>query len=163
MSFNLLIRILIFIIMSVTIMLIALPCFVKGSDTLLQIYSIAKTLFSSLCHQLPEKSYHCNSMPLLVCARCTGIYAGLFFASLLFLLFAQIHSKKMLYLFFAALLLIIADAALSTLNVYSYSKTIATLTGFFTGFTGMMIIEEVIIKTIEKYDTNSPTDNPSCI
>src|SRR5438552_2016659 len=31
---------------------------------------------SLVCHQLPERSFHLESVPLPVCARCTGIYAG---------------------------------------------------------------------------------------
>jgi uncharacterized membrane protein len=31
---------------------------------------------SVICHQRPERSFYIGSMPLAVCARCTGIYAG---------------------------------------------------------------------------------------
>jgi uncharacterized membrane protein len=31
---------------------------------------------SLVCHQLPQRSFHLWSVPLPVCARCTGIYAG---------------------------------------------------------------------------------------
>src|SRR5258708_27186713 len=31
---------------------------------------------SLVCHQLPARSFHLWSVPLPVCARCTGIYAG---------------------------------------------------------------------------------------
>ena len=31
---------------------------------------------SLICHQRPERSFHLASLPLPVCARCTGIYAG---------------------------------------------------------------------------------------
>jgi uncharacterized membrane protein len=29
-----------------------------------------------ICHQQPERSFYVGSIPLPVCARCTGIYAG---------------------------------------------------------------------------------------
>jgi uncharacterized membrane protein len=38
-------------------------------------------LGSIVCHQRPERSFHLASVPLPVCARCTGIYAGAAFAS----------------------------------------------------------------------------------
>ena len=31
---------------------------------------------SVICHQQPERSFYVGSIPLPVCARCTGIYAG---------------------------------------------------------------------------------------
>ena len=32
--------------------------------------------FSSICHQLPERSWHIGGEPLAVCIRCTSIYFG---------------------------------------------------------------------------------------
>lgn len=40
--------------------------------------------FSSICHQIPERSFLMWGYPLAVCARCTGIYAGFLFSVLLF-------------------------------------------------------------------------------
>lgn len=31
---------------------------------------------SVICHQRPERSFHLGTVPLPVCARCVGIYAG---------------------------------------------------------------------------------------
>lgn len=33
-------------------------------------------LFSSVCHQIPSRSFICFGYPLAVCARCLGIYVG---------------------------------------------------------------------------------------
>ncbi|OLE50751.1 MAG: hypothetical protein AUG51_26745 [Acidobacteria bacterium 13_1_20CM_3_53_8] len=33
--------------------------------------------FRYVCHQIPERSFYVAGHPLAVCARCTGIYAGL--------------------------------------------------------------------------------------
>ena len=33
-------------------------------------------VFSYLCHQLPERSFHFAGHPFAVCSRCTGLYAG---------------------------------------------------------------------------------------
>ncbi len=34
-------------------------------------------IFSSLCHQIPDRSFWINGQPMAVCSRCFGIYAGL--------------------------------------------------------------------------------------
>jgi uncharacterized membrane protein len=42
-------------------------------------YAFAFALYaigSLVCHQLPARSFHLASVPLPVCARCVGIYAG---------------------------------------------------------------------------------------
>jgi uncharacterized membrane protein len=43
------------------------------------VYAIGRVV----CHQLPERSFYLWAAQLPVCARCTGIYAGAAFASLL--------------------------------------------------------------------------------
>lgn len=42
-------------------------------------WSLASALyggFSVICHQQPARSFHAWGMPLAVCARCAGLYAG---------------------------------------------------------------------------------------
>lgn len=38
---------------------------------------MARQCFAPLCHQLTERSFYLWHQPLAVCARCSGIYAGL--------------------------------------------------------------------------------------
>ena len=39
-------------------------------------------VFSYLCHQIPERSFHLAGHPFAVCSRCTGLYAGFALATL---------------------------------------------------------------------------------
>lgn len=51
------------------------------------LYGLALAVYaigSFVCHQLPQRSFYLWSVPMPVCARCAGIYAGAAFASLFF-------------------------------------------------------------------------------
>lgn len=38
-------------------------------------------LFGSLCHQIPSRCFHLSGIPMPVCTRCFGIYAGFFWGT----------------------------------------------------------------------------------
>ncbi len=46
-----------------------------------------------VCHRLPERSFLIAGLQLPVCARCTGIFAGVFVAGLILLLFRRGGNK----------------------------------------------------------------------
>jgi uncharacterized membrane protein len=52
----------------------------QANDHTLFAGSIYKT-FSYLCHQIPERSCRLGDRQFAVCSRCTGLYAGLAFAT----------------------------------------------------------------------------------
>ncbi len=45
--------------------------------------SAAAPMYAALCHQQPERCYHVGGEPLPVCARCLGLWLGLFLAAAL--------------------------------------------------------------------------------
>ena len=47
--------------------------------------------FSHVCHQQPERSFFVAGLPLAVCARCTGLYAGFVIATLLYPLLTSLR------------------------------------------------------------------------
>ena len=63
------------------LLIVAAPLLLASGHTssALAIYEI----FSYLCHQLPERSFHIEDHKFAVCSRCTGIYFG-FALSVLF-------------------------------------------------------------------------------
>ena len=50
--------------------------------------------FSSVCHQIPGRSFYLAGHPLAVCARCTGLYVGLAAGVLLFPLVRPLRSAE---------------------------------------------------------------------
>jgi uncharacterized membrane protein len=41
-------------------------------------------VFSYVCHQIPERSFHLAGQQFAVCSRCTGLYAGFAVAALVY-------------------------------------------------------------------------------
>ncbi|WP_304507475.1 DUF2085 domain-containing protein [Anaerotignum sp.] len=49
---------------------------------------------SAVCHQMAERSFILDGMKLPVCARCTGIYSGIFFSMVFFFIFGRLKGNK---------------------------------------------------------------------
>lgn len=49
---------------------------------------------SAVCHQMVERSFIFGGIPLPVCARCTGIYSGVFFSMIFFLFSNRLKGNK---------------------------------------------------------------------
>lgn len=95
-------------------------------------FFIIKQMYSNVCHQLPERCIEWNGWTFLVCARCTGIYAGAAAASLFSLIINKriIISRKLMIF---ALLPMLIDVILYSAGVYQYSKSSAFISGLFSG------------------------------
>lgn len=95
--------------------------------------------YSTVCHQNENKSFTCNGIPFLVCARCTGIYFGTFLSSIIIIgtkRIDQINFNQQV-LFSLPMLL---DVFLYSLGLYDYNKIIAASTGFLFGSTIFLYI-----------------------
>jgi uncharacterized membrane protein len=58
---------------------------------------VAQTIyqtFSFLCHQIPERSFFIKGHQFGVCARCTGLYSGFMFATLVYPLIRSLRQTK---------------------------------------------------------------------
>lgn len=86
--------------------------------------------FSSICHQIPERSFSIWGYPLAVCARCTGIYGGFLFAVLLFPFFnrssVRISSSMVLI---SAFLPSVCEFSLAHGGILASTNTIRFLVG----------------------------------
>jgi len=91
-----------------------------------------KKTFSVVCHQNPERTIIIDGHSMLVCARCSGIYAGALISSFSTLLYGKIYikSNKLLYILSLPILI---DWLLVLLGIKAYSRTAAVITGFLFG------------------------------
>jgi uncharacterized membrane protein len=89
---------------------------------------------SLICHQLPERSLYAGGTVLPVCARDTGIYAGIFTAMLFLLLMRRLGAQKPPHtaaaVFMCALMLpMVLDGLLSYTGIIRTTNTARLFTG----------------------------------
>lgn len=126
------IRFLIFILVLVWYAGIFSSCLSRIDSNILKFYPFIKQAYSTVCHQNSEKVIHTSCGTTLVCARCTGIYSGVFLISFISIITPFRKAPHIKYLYYAALPMLF-DVISTTMNLYNYSKTIAFLTGLFFG------------------------------
>lgn len=98
--------------------------------------------YSIVCHQEPEKLFSIGNYKTLVCSRCTGIYFGALFSSIIALtgLIRKTNTKVLL----SSSIPMFIDVVLYSFGLYSYSKTIALFTGLLLGSVGFIYIQDAL-------------------
>jgi uncharacterized membrane protein len=99
--------------------------------------------YSLVCHQSEPSLINFGDAHLLVCARCAGLYLGALSMAII-MLFNLLKLKMSLIplMIFSAPLVI--DAFAVRLNIYSYSNTIAFITGLLCGAIVLFYILDAI-------------------
>ena len=104
--------------------------------------------YTLVCHVQPEKLFTFSEFHTFVCSRCTGIYFGALISSfVIFLGFNKTIDTKLLLLSSIPMFI---DVLLYSLNVNSYSKYIALLSGLLLGSIGFIYIHSSIIELLIK-------------
>ena len=62
--------------------------------SLIDMFDLMERMGSAVCHQMAERSFIFEGMQMPLCARCTGIYIGAFFAFCFFFLKKRMNSGK---------------------------------------------------------------------
>lgn len=125
------------ILLLIWIVLFISPCL--NLTLLKSFYPFSKIFYSTVCHQEETKSFACNNITFLVCARCTGIYFGALLSSIVVLSkkrIEQINFNQQV-LFSLPMLM---DVILYSVGFYDYNKIIAASTGFLFGSTIFLYI-----------------------
>lgn len=109
--------------------------------------------FSLVCHQDNEKLIRVFNLPLLVCARCSGIYIGLFASSLTNFFITKKIKVSTRSLIISSLPML-CDVISSTSGIYKYSNIAAFITGLFFGtvlfFYFYNVIQEYFAKNLRE-------------
>jgi uncharacterized membrane protein len=91
--------------------------------------------FHTICHQLTERSIYIFGAPLAVCMRCSAIYFGFLFGTILFVplrLFSVAVSERRVLLIISILPLL-ADVVLDVLGVHASTGATRLITGLLFG------------------------------
>lgn len=97
--------------------------------------AIVYQVFAPLCHQMPKRSFHLEGLPLAVCARCAGVYAGSVLGLLVYPLWRRIDNQSMPHRLWLlpALAPMAIDAVGGALGLVQGTNLLRAATGAFSG------------------------------
>lgn len=97
-----------------------------------------RALFRLTCHGIPERSLTIAGEPMAICARCTGIWAGLLTGSLLFGIGALRRPVITPRVMFLVALPLIIDGVSQATGLRESTNLLRLMTGFPTGLVGIL-------------------------
>jgi uncharacterized membrane protein len=96
----------------------------------------AYRFFSYICHQINNRSFHYHEFPFAVCARCFGVYLGVFIGFIAYPFFRQIENNEpfpRIWLFLAMIPMAI-DFSLGFFHIWENTHISRLITGGILGF-----------------------------
>lgn len=132
-------RIFVFLLISVWCVGFSFKSLSGGSTLSIVSSPVLNLFYHNVCHQEDQKLIIIKGFPLLVCARCTGIYLGALIASV-FVLISLRNIKISNILFKFTLVILGADVIINNLFFTNYSKLTAFITGLFFGAICFLIV-----------------------
>jgi uncharacterized membrane protein len=108
--------------------------------------------FSSVCHQMPARSFWAWGSPLAVCQRCTGIYFGMLLFSILTLVrpCLFLNQRPIRYLVVVASLPLALDAMLPHLGLWTSTPLTRFLSGVLFGSMLLMLLRLAALQFLEQ-------------
>lgn len=102
-------------------------------------------LFSGVCHQIPDRTYHLNGQPMAVNSRCFGIFLGMFISWCLIPVYKNLNIKRsaaVTVLLFAAGLQII-DYIGNLMQLWENTNHSRAALGGFLGLVSFTVIADL--------------------
>ena len=120
--------------------LTAIPIVILGSSSLCA-WAIAhgastrwRLLFRMLCHGIEQRCLTMFGVPMPICARCTGIYVGLFAGIIGFLIFPIVEERMMRTMMALAALPMAIDGLTQAVGLRESTNSLRFVTGFVAAF-----------------------------
>jgi uncharacterized membrane protein len=141
--------------------LAAIPVIILGLSTLCT-WAIAhgaamnwRLLFRMLCHGIIARSFTLFDVPMPICARCTGIYIGLFAGLVAFMLFPRIEERLARYSMYAAAVPMAVDGLTQALGLRESFNALRVATGFVAAFAfGIWVLSAVEQRDMRAFTTS---------
>lgn len=130
------------------LLILSVPFLAEGNQNSRKISVMIRLFFSPICHQNPDRSFHCNDHPLPLCARCSGIYTGFLLGSLGYPLlrkFKKLHSGSFWVLLFGALPTVL-EFSITITRLSNSNSWIRGITGLFLGGSIAFIILSILVE-----------------
>jgi len=105
-------------------------------------------VFSFLCHQIAERSFHIAGHPFAVCSRCTGLYVGFALATLSYPFFHALRrtdTPRIIWLFASAVPLAV-DFSLTYFGIWQNNHFTRFTTGALFGAVAAIFILPGVIE-----------------
>ncbi len=115
------------------LMVLGAPSLAAGGHFFLS--ALVYTVFSPICHQMPERSFELLGFPWAVCHRCCGIYLGVLLAAVFYTAIPRrLTSHEMRrYWVAAATAPLLMDVGLTAAGVWNNAPLSRLCTGFLFG------------------------------
>ncbi|HVE59620.1 MAG TPA: DUF2085 domain-containing protein [Pyrinomonadaceae bacterium] len=113
-----------------------------------KISALVYTFFSVICHQIDSRSFHVENHPFAVCARCFGVYFGLFFGFLIYPLIRKVDDIEPLPRFwlFLSMIPIGIDWSLGIFGIWENTHLSRFLTGSILGAACAVFIVPALVE-----------------
>jgi uncharacterized membrane protein len=119
----------------------AIPVLILGASTLCS-WAIAhgasmrwRLLFRVMCHGIERRCLLMFGVPMPICARCTGIYIGLFAGVVTFILFPIVEERLLRMTMYAAAVPMAIDGITQAIRLRESVNPLRLATGFIAAFT----------------------------
>ncbi|AIJ05430.1 hypothetical protein JH146_0581 [Methanocaldococcus bathoardescens] len=115
---------------------------------------ILYTIYSTICHQMPQRSYFIFEHKMAVCARCFGIYTGFLIGMFIYPFLKKLNDFKTpnKWYLIIALTPLVVDGTTQLIGLRESFNELRFVTGFIAGFVGVFYILPTFLEAIYKYN-----------
>ena len=119
--------------------------------------------FSFLCHQIPSRSFHFHEHAFAVCARCFGVYSGLFFGFVVYPFVRRVEDVEPLprVWLFLAMIPIAIDWLLGFFEIWENTHLSRFLTGAILGIACAVFIVPALVEIFQLMSLKQKVKKPS--